>query len=200
MVRAILEGRKAQTRRVVKFEHAGEVDAWAVQDGLWRMGVFGEGGSLADMGGIACPYGAPGDRLWVRETWALAKGTPKKQRANAVQYRATGDIGPYLRWRPSIHMPRWASRITLEVTDVRVERLNDISEEDAISEGIEELDGALDEVRLCQRAAAMHTPPEDSRVWFAELWESIHGEGSWAANPWVWVISFRRIEAKSEAA
>jgi len=93
-------------------------------------------------------------------------------------------------------MPRWASRITLEVTSVRVERLQDITEEDAWAEGIEQLDGAFDNATLCRRAVAMGEPVESARVTFAELWDSINGKRpgcSWADNPWAWVVGFRRV-------
>jgi hypothetical protein len=89
-------------------------------------------------------------------------------------------------------MPRWASRITLEVTGVRVERLNDISEADAIAEGVNDCGGMLDEAEICRFASSMKCGPEDARPWYAALWESINGSGSWSLNPWVWVIDFRR--------
>ena len=156
-----------------------------------------------------CPHGKVGDKLWVRETHKLGSpcvlGGACETEVNkpwmgmhpdgkeACVYRADkswGDgFGP---WKPSIFMPRWASRITLEITRVRVERLKDISEEDAIAEGAVkvESDGTYTDahcnfIPYCGRDAAMA---------FAELWESINGDGSWDANPWVWVIEFRRVE------
>ena len=191
MVRAILEGRKTQTRRVVA--HPGLANLSYVVDcgdGWW-------GDEEGDFQ-ARCPYGEPGDRLWVRETWAEtdhSDGTP------VVSYRAGGCIavgrdgirGPVCllstiawdetphvdQWRPSIHMPRWASRILLEVTGVRVERLQEITVSDAICEGY---DGSI-------------TDPIDPSIrWYSALWEQINGPASWEANPWVWVISFRRIE------
>ena len=200
MVRAIIDGSKTQTRRVVKGwvpckpENDGESDVWQVYNGDTVAFTF------------LCPYGKPGDRLWVRETWAETDrhdGTP------VVAYRAGGCIGVGrtqrdgpdhlirafawddapeggIRWRASIHMPRWASRILLEVTDVRVERLQDISEADAQAEGVK-VDGNGHAVRddVVNVGGA--------RTAFAELWESINGPDSWATNPWVWVVEFRRI-------
>ena len=176
MVRAILDGRKTQTRRIVKnatgpfWNHSGY--RIVMRDGFtfWET----HGGIPNEYGpAFACPYGKPGDRLWVRETWAPAEWPPTGPPA---VYRA--DEGMFAsRWKPSIHMPRWASRINLEVVSVRVERLQDISEEDALAEGI----------TLVERG----TSPVDQ---FNKLWESINGPGSWEANPWVWVVEFKRIE------
>jgi len=186
MVRALLAGRKAQTRRVVKHEHASEIEVWAWNGVSWRFGVYGEGGVAADMGGIQCPYGVPGGtRLWVRETWAKAGEV-----GDATEYRADNHDPSAGKWRPSIHMPRWASRITLAVTAVRVERLQDISEADAVAEGTP--------CRTCGRHVDGHGEDDcecfhSTRVAvesYRSLWESINGPGSWAANPWVWAISF----------
>jgi len=174
MVRAILAGTKTQTRRVAK----GEALRWLVRDGFTP-------GFVADPGNRLCPYGQPGDRLWVRESHWWFKDEhdpvtgyfPPPLTIEDVEYRADGEK-PGRAWRPSIHMPRWASRITLEVTSVRVERLQDISEADAISEGIPTSDVS---------------PPDACRFAYRLLWESINGPGSWDANPFVWVVSFRRI-------
>jgi hypothetical protein len=169
MVRAILEGRKTQTRRIAK-----------------------EFGSLQDIDKLlarfpnqeGCPYGKPGDRLWVRETWAAPHAydshKPREIPPNgcSIHYAATEERGGLL-WRPSIFMPRWASRITLEITDVWVERLQQISDADSLAEG-------------CSAADMKHGDSLASV--YARLWESINGAGSWAANPWVWVVSFRRVE------
>lgn len=132
-----------------------------------------------------CPYGMPGDRLWVREAWrtdrVLDKIKPSLLGAGApIFYEADAPHQPSAgRLRPGMFMPRWASRITLEVTGVRVERLQDISEEDAIAEGI-----APEQSRRFEGGA---------RGCYRDLWESINGPGSWAANPWVWVVEFRRV-------
>ncbi|HFZ2130541.1 TPA: morphogenetic protein [Klebsiella pneumoniae] len=203
MTRAILDGRKTQTRRPVKFpvhdknlgcELAGNELAGELSAGNYLNSVFGK----------------PGDRIWVRETWQAihdycdenghvderryARSIPK-HRGNywhPVYEEAWGNESREDRefpWRPSIHMPRWASRILLEITDVRVERLNAISQEDAQAEGME----------LTGWRPTYSDPDSGGEVWtpydnFAQLWESIYGEESWKANPWVWVISFKRVE------
>jgi len=185
MVRAILEGRKTQTRRVVK--PLGNDDGFVILDygnGGWpyrsddgdsSTHIVRRGGKLyIEETPHACPYGQPGDRLWVRETWADVR-TPASQIQTV--YRADW---PYKNpstkpWKPSIHMPRWASRILLEVTGVRIERLQDISEEDAIAEGVSDILNPVGAYR--------------------ELWDSINGDGAWVANPWVWIVEFKRLEA-----
>lgn len=195
MVRAILDGRKTQTRRPVKFpfldknlgcELAGNELAGELSAGNYLNSAFGK----------------PDDRIWVRETWARYN---IDQNSHDIAYRATtpADWPEEGRWCPSIHMPRWASRLLLEITDVRVERLNAISPEDAESEGLERTNftGFGDEPGLPSypepdvyfdplKKQWKEYPPEA----FAGLWESIYGEGSWKANPWVWVIEFKRVE------
>jgi len=152
-----------------------------------------------ELGAVKSPYGKPGDRLWVRETWA-----PDFEPYEFI-YRA--DDGMFAsRWRPSIHMPRWASRITLEVESVRVERLQDISEEDAIAEGIQanSKDGGITvKYGISDRDG---WPGNDDHGWhwhewcktpreaYLKLWEKINGPGSVQANPWVWVVTFKRIK------
>lgn len=177
MVRAILEGRKTQTRRLVK-----PAPIFCSNVG-WEVFTPRDGALPLDQ--VACPYGQPGDRLWVRETWApnsvgsaialILKSAPQP----GVYYAAThtGRVG--WRWRPSIHMPRWASRITLEVVAVRVQRLQDISRGDAMAEGC---------------PFANMADGGDPRIWYSWLWNQINGDGSWDANPWVWVIEFKRVE------
>ena len=197
MVRAILEGRKTQTRRVVK-----DI-IWDAYEGPCRVRLTPEDLKGDDVrndfhdGGIRCPYGAPGDRLWVRETWycddyRVQQGPYLKpddmdieeaREDGTLIYRASSGDHPYEAeqpiWSPSIHMPRWASRIDLEVTGVRVERLQDISEADAEAEG-------------CQNSLHLHGGRFANEN-FRWLWESINGDGSWDANPWVWVVEFRGI-------
>lgn len=152
---------------------------------------------------VVCPYGQPGDRLWVRETWGLhlhgdftywcrdsvsGRGAEELLASWEIAYAADA-TSTYDHWRPSIFMPRWASRITLEITDVRVERLQDISEADAIAEGVDRLpddDGWRDYLGKCGGY-------KNAVVSYRSLWESINGPGSWAANPWVWVIGYRRV-------
>lgn len=183
MVRAILDGRKTQTRRLAK-----EFDGKDV-DGILKRFPRQKG----------CRLGEIGDRLWVRETWAVStKGADALYGThwNAPWYRADadaygllghdGDGAVYsecLAWRPSIHMKREHSRINLEITDVMVERLNDISDEDAFAEGIDEA-----------AAMTMGCTHDAARAVFSQLWESINGPGSWDKNPWVWAITFRRVE------
>lgn len=182
MVRAILSGQKTQTRRIVKCdfqEIAGRDDGtlWP-----WR-----EDCEHAEDYWYPCPHGNVGDRIWVRETFA--KGLSTK---STLAYRAThkpedleDGFWETIKWTPSIHMPRWASRILLEITSVRVERLNDISEEDAQAEGVLPSTHAI-------------TPPEAVyRVGFGELWRSIYGDEGWKKNPWVWCISFKRVQEQS---
>lgn len=180
MVRAILDGRKTQTRRTVKPQPD--------EDGLAKV----TNGPWVDTSerNYRCPFGAAGDRIWVRETWARYN---IDQNSHDIAYRATTpeDWPEDGRWRPSIHMPRWASRILLEITNVRVERLNAISEEDARAEGI--IDGGClncGEPEPCGCA----NPEPDATDAFAYLWQSIYGQENWNANPWVWVISFKRVE------
>jgi hypothetical protein len=148
---------------------------------------------------IVSPYGKPGDRLWVRETWAyhLHAQASLADDDGPWVYAADGEQAKQYRlcdrWRPSIHMPRWASRITLEVTGVRVERLQDISEADAVAEGAP--------CWFCRAAVVDITPgrdcacalePRPGRIAYRELWNSINGAGSWDMNPWVWVVEFRK--------
>lgn len=206
MVRAILAGRKTQTRRVVKPAQTKpkiaslRVQAWII-DGEW----------------FSCPYGQAGDRLWVRETWRkLAcprhdEGQPPGALClcNQVQCRADGDDGG--KWRPSIFMPRWASRITLEITGVRLERVQDLSEADAIAEGMPADDDWPNWVPCpqCQGRGVYAGVGNYSgyyeydcdkcnthRKQFRHAWDSINAERGyrWDVNPWVWVISFKRLE------
>jgi len=194
MVRAILEGRKTQTRRVVKPQPH---DTYEIECGIYHPTVIDRHGeedagspifgaySLDGEWGCKCLYGQPGDRLWVRETWFndSAWGEPD------LYYRANGEFRQQfaiaehrysdLKWKPSIHMPRWACRIELEIVSVRVERLNDISVTDAINEGIE---------------FSLVDEESDAVERFCDLWESINGAGSWQQNPWVWVVEFKRAQ------
>jgi hypothetical protein len=176
MIQALLDGRKTQTRRVAK--------------GLaldWLDGAGFDPEFVADPDNQMCPYGKPGDLLWVRENLDLkALVTEGAQECDiATLYAATPEAPCHL-WRgsvartrvPSIHMPRWASRLTLEITNIHVERLQDITEEDAESEGVF--------IPIC-----VGLPPAPCRGLFQQLWESIKGKDSWDANPWVWVISFQ---------
>lgn len=177
MVRAILDGRKTQTRRVVKPQPGIHCVPWQRPDGqfIWIIAETGHGVSEP----FTCPFGQIGDRLWVRETW-------NADWCDRTIYKADGGYAKHAgysvepRWRPSIHMPRWASRIMLEITDVRVQRLQEISEEDAISEGI--------------HSVAAFPSGYSNRDGFAALWNSLaKPDSTWAMNPWVWAVSFRRL-------
>ena len=198
MVRALLDGSKTQTRRVAKAKHLSWIEGSVLNflDGKWNQRPL--------------PYGKPGDQLWVRETWQgplleeyEVDADADWQSANRIhQYQnpahcafaADGGSPPEFidsddniqrRWRPSIHMPRWASRITLEITGVRVERLQNISEADALAEGVSDT-GA----KILDSVANEVTGPIAE---YSVLWESINGPGSWDLNPWVWVVEFKRI-------
>jgi hypothetical protein len=227
MVRAILEGRKTQTRRVVKPQppaghalHGFTTFSTRMTDVGKAVWARGDSPLLCDVHRVRCPYGQPGDRLVVRETWQYADWTEDgmpwiRYRADQAtrliedtpedwserltdawaslsvpENYALDNRAADRRWRPAIHMPRWASRILLEVTGVRVERLQDISEPDAIAEGCAGGHGVIPGYSYSA------TPREQYRA----LWESINGPGSWDANPWVWVVEFKRIEAQDAAA
>lgn len=186
MVRALLDGRKTQTRRPIKWKQTRFTEIGEREDGSkWP---WSEDAEHACDFWHPCPFGAVGDRIWVRETWARYN---IDQNSHDIAYRATTpqDWPEEGRWRPSIHMPRWASRILLEITDVRVERLNAISQEDAQAEGLE-LTGWRPTYSDPDSGGEALTPYDN----FAQLWESIYGEESWKANPWVWVIEFKRVE------
>ena len=217
MVRAILDGRKTQTRRVVdvsrlrggNFDHRGIGAFEWMENLLWRARA---GGWNVWSKPIKCPFGNPGDRLWVRETFANEVQVEHDQPPphndgrpvwydddglwHQAHYRATDPAPdlmyedhprdePHCRWMPSIHMPRKASRITLEISGVRVERLNDICELHAQKEGAPLLSCGYD--AKADLSFASHVKG------FSNLWESINGHGSWEKNPWVWVIEFRRL-------
>lgn len=219
MVRALLAGTKTQTRRIAKpsrkypFEFIGsgtkadpdwndpscwgflseDGDAWLLKDGTKE----------PDIHQIPCPYGQPGDQLWVREThfnwWSIDKGNPAGPRvfSHVAAFAADGyELEHGEKWIPSIHMLRAASRILLEIVSVRVERLQDISEEGAIAEGIEivSLKGLRTGVPLYRNYGCPQIPDRSARYSFQTLWGSINGTGSWEVNPWVWVIEFKRID------
>ena len=197
MVRAILAGRKTQTRRIVKPQpHGGVRHSPFVPSGL----EDGHGHELRP------PYGQPEDRLWVRETWALSGWAadqkpaeyqhPEAALRNNLLFRADADgyDDCMQHWRPSIHMPRWASRITLEITGVRVERLQDICEADALAEGIERPEDIRNIDVWDGAERALFNGLNQPVTQFRRLWESINGPGAWGANPWVWVVEFRRAQ------
>ena len=197
MVRAILDGRKTQTRRIVKckdLDFQGGGEEWndprfwgfETENGYWFM--LKADPKAPDEFQIPCPYGNPGERLWVRETFAYTDQSLNVE--PGYVYRATDPDWSTLdgfKWKPSIFMPREASRITLEITDVRVERLQEISREDAIAEGA--FLNERDWWELGNGLRGMSSP----QAAFLSLWELINGPESWDANPFVWKISFRRI-------
>ncbi|HBV7788742.1 MULTISPECIES: morphogenetic protein [Enterobacteriaceae] len=195
MVRAILDGRKTQTRRPVKFPFKDR-NLGCELSGNELAGELSSGNYLNS------PFGKPGDRIWVRETFqgplfdidqmdAYCKDSAPFEKTQFCVYKADGKPAPeffdaddnlHCCWRPSIHMPRWASRLLLEITSVRVERIRSMSQDDARAEGVIAASG-----------------PMEAGLAFRELWDSIYGEESWKANPWVWVIEFERIEGDDHA-
>ena len=229
MVRAILDGRKTQTRRLVKQSSGPHT----IEQ------VIATPDSLDAFIRHRCRYGQPGDRLWVRESWRIgawdedsgcvaidymADGYCRKewikptndprgeifarlwlQSANDAR-KVYGELDQYdwqagespCRWRPSIHMPRWASRILLEIVSVRVERLQAISDADAQAEGVERVVIGEGWRRYCDDEIVGVPPCATARDSYGTLWQQINGPGSWDANPWVWVIEFRRIDDNSK--
>lgn len=196
MVRALLDGSKTQTRRLAKTQ--------PIYDGRfagnWKIvGKNGhEAATCSPLVGELCPYGRLDDRLWVRENFCpIYPQDPTYNGGRAIEYdyaatyrhgNRLGDlIGIKKRWKPSIHMPRVASRITLEITEVRVERLQDISEADALAEGIVQLAEGFG----LQDGSHFHAA--DPRQSYLSLWEAINGPGSVEANPWVWVVKFQKL-------
>ena len=198
MVRAILEGRKTVTRRVMKVQPVLNGGFWEVYGAGWGKGITSvpvmPGHSLSSN----CPYGRIGERLWVREAWQadaqvnaiapreLSHGEPIQYPADgALRQTGCSMITPG-KTRPSIHMPRWVSRILLEITDVRVERLQAISRSDIRAEGLE-----------CSPELASDDVSPNYRDWYPaawqDLWESINGADSWNNNPWVWVVEFKQV-------
>jgi hypothetical protein len=193
MVRAILDGRKGQTRRVVKTQpQETSLDgSWA----RWRDAGADLWRNKEQYARDCCPYGQSGDRLWVRETWADTDETINDE--PGIVYRATDPDWESMegwKWRPSIFMPRAASRITLEITGVRVERVQEISEADAMAEGVMEIH--TDEMQQAARVAASEGRKSIGPVdYFRQLWDSINAKRGfgWESNPFVWVLEFKRI-------
>ncbi|OIR11009.1 hypothetical protein GALL_71800 [mine drainage metagenome] len=179
MVRAILDGRKTQTRRIVTNQPC-DVKRVFMRN---RM-AYVENEHGVEVHLEACKFGQPGERLWVRETWRKLN-EKLLYRADYSATHAANNGG--VKWKPSIHMPRLASRILLEITGVRVERLQDIREEDAKAEGVATQDYPTKTYK--NWADGMH------RLLYKELWARINGPGSWDANPWVWVIEFKVVKS-----
>lgn len=194
MVRALLSGAKTQTRRIAC---SGDLVGVQTRDGTTVATFTDHCGDDPLPLVVTCRQGAPGDKLWVKETWGLhAYGDFTYWNRESVAGRSEDDVrgswevayaadatSVYDHWRPSIHMPRWASRLTLEVTGVRVERLQAITEADAKAEGVTP-------APFCKAGRAAGLEHVEA---FEELWGDINGAESWAANPWVWVVSFRRV-------
>jgi hypothetical protein len=253
MVRALMGGTKTQTRRIVKPQPPMACH-YVINDNQTAACCFGDQSTKASLWCVPptarskdhrlpCPYGQPGDRLWVRERWRVgawfeddglicvdyyADGhsrremldVPDEEQFNRLWVQSSDDANKRFgkqerykwqkgespcRWRPSIHMPRWASRISLEITGVRVERLHDISEDDANAEGIEVC--GVGGWRNYLWHGDHNAPAKTAEGWahqfsnyhlnpvgsYSSLWESINGPGSWDANPWVWALTFRRL-------
>ena len=195
MVRAILDGRKTQTRRIVKGADGAVkfCKEWDI-NGEEIFVVLGEKdhtGMNPVLGALSCPFGAVGDRIWVREAFRVhsratdvatlvykaSERNSWTEQTRRVPVAVCNKPATPEKWTPSLHMPRWASRILLEITGVRVERLRSMSQDDARAEGVIAASG-----------------PMEAGLAFRELWDSIYGEESWKANPWVWVIEFKRVE------
>ncbi|WP_349984500.1 hypothetical protein ABRP17_016365 [Stenotrophomonas sp. WHRI 8082] len=197
MVRAILSGAKTQTRRAVKniSWRDGCNPSFSHATAFQNAGEFRIAGSEEMTLGFRCPFGKPGDRLWVREAFGLQVRHYGGGAGEHIVYKATNPDAVYcksacgtdypVKWKPSIHMPRHSCRLVLEITDVRVERLQAISEVDANAEGIEQLNGRF------TFNGGMHESLT-ARTSFMTLWDSTGG--MWIENPWVWVIEFKRVE------
>lgn len=198
MVLATIEDRKTQTRRIA--------NAGAFHSDVYTVGIVGEidgcaAVHLSDCAhaglDVRCPYGRAGDRLWVKETFSAHGAFGADGR---IFYRADiadGQEPHGLHWKPSIFMPRKASRMTLEITAVRCERLNTISEEDAGAEGVEEMMVGTARAHVWRDYGLKgdaHFACTSAKESYQTLWDSINGAGAWAKNPWVWVITFSRIK------
>ncbi|WP_312181374.1 hypothetical protein [Pantoea sp. CTOTU46764] len=210
MVRAVLEGRKTQTRRMLSPRQLKMIDAAASIGECYPLESGHQHENSQSYYRECCPFGAVGDRVWVRETWMPdaprdgswadvsfygCKGSPlsmipeRYRKPEHCIHRASWEGSEMVGWTPSIHMPRWASRITLEIIGVRVERLWDITEEDAKAEGC-----TFEALRLKPGTREVEEMGHTAVSHFGGLWQSIYGDESWQANPWVWVIEFKRVE------
>jgi hypothetical protein len=201
MVRALLNGTKTQTRRIVKPQES--IHGPCQSGGLFWIPPDMQGDPEPNCPTVRavdrCPYGQPGDRLWVKETWNTSAQWQGRKPTDipegvpiffAADYSAAG-CETCKPWHPSLFMRQWMSRITLEIVSVRVERLQSISKEDAVAEGLETTEPGMFksyDSKLGWLAV------DDARLSYRTLWESINGEGSWDANPWVWVVEFRRVK------
>lgn len=195
MVRAILRGQKTQTRRPVMPQPfrtpPGTLHGWE-WEGHGKRDIW-----IAELHLKHCPFGQPGDRLWVRETFAELPEldgplfpTDVEDMLRGTHFRWT------VKWTPSIHMPRRLARIFLEITEVRAEHVQDITEEDAWAEGTEGLENNWSAADLCATAKRYDLCVEDARCTYAYLWDTLYAARGlgWDANPWVWVVSFKKLE------
>lgn len=193
MVRAILAGTKTQTRRALKIQPLDILPMEGEFAGRQWVALMSRKPEPKGMV-LRCKHGVPGDRLWVREAWTthafLDAVAPRDLKTISIHYLADGGDIKTGKYRPGMFMPRRISRINLEITDVRVERLQDISEADAIAEGISEFIGGW----WCEHDDAEQIAGTTPQEGYRHLWERINGKGSWDANPWVWAISFRMIK------
>lgn len=218
MVRAILDGKKTQTRRVVKWPKAAPDQdpdyPHEIVKNDWPEWHHNDGWGIVRERKLRCPYGRPGDTLWVRETWQQYQQGPGNRRAVVdtpfegapTIYAADSQDYEPPRWRPSIHMPRWASRLTLRITDVRVERLNEISIGDIEDEGVGEMIEDPDSIPGEAFARAEHAMiggvsvgPDPVVHGFAALWDSINAKTyPWESDPWVWCVTFEPLPTPTE--
>ena len=209
MVRAILDGRKTQTRRELQNQPTVIRDPFPTTEDVKNVFLFKESTGIYKCLGMknlidTCKFGKSGDRLWVRESWSThAVFNDKKpsdlRTVNSYHYLADGAVQTGKK-RPSIHMPRWASRIDLEITSVRVERLQEISEQDALAEGMTSSFIRSGDTRVGGSSKLYGIDQDNTFALTAKsayevLWEQINGQGSWDKNPWVWVIEFKRVDA-----
>jgi hypothetical protein len=225
MVRAVLAGRKTVTRRVMRTNHVGYSAFYRWDGAPFRRAMMRCLNETTPCTSVFCEdnrFGVPGDRLWVRETHAIVPASAyrcsREEDGSPVPHRVSPDgtewaifregwtRSPPCRWRPSIHMPRWASRIDLEITGVRVERLLDLTDQDALAEGISPVtfipdDGFPPSIGyMAGPDDGRSTLTPTAREAFARLWDSINGAGAADANPWVWVVAFSRVERAARAA
>lgn len=201
------DGTKTQTRRTSGLEEVNAAGSWChpqmTRPGVWTFLDSSQANPYNNALDVVCPYGVVGDRLWIREAWQEKAWTltqlnsagllnapmkPKETYLNEPIYAIhrggyNYKIGDPGRWFPSIHMPRWACRTVVEITEIRVERLHDISPSDALAEGI-----------FCPEVGYAQHGDRAPVLLYGFLWESINGKGSWAVNPWVWVVSFRNVK------
>lgn len=202
MVRALLAGTKTQTRRVAKVENTmGHASISGPRKGKYsRVYLLDKEHDLREVTNV-CRYGQPGDRLWVREAFCpIYPQDPTYNGGNPIEYdyaatythgyRLGDSLGIKKKWKPSIHMPRAASRITLEIFSVRIERLHEISDADALAEGITPLVNGRYPCKFDDGKMECMSPVTA----YASLWISLNGGDSWAANPWVWVVEFKVVK------